>query len=431
MVQNGRKIRLIDLIICLSDATDFIDPAVVDHHKQVAYIAYSIAAELGLSLKEQKDLILAGSLHDIGAFSLKERKDALAFELRNPHGHARNGYALLRLFEPLSAVAAMVRFHHVPWDHGAGREFRGLEVPFFSHIIHLSDRVAVLVDKKREILGQARKICGAIQKKAGSMFSPELVDVFQKVASREYFWLDLSSPSIQAILSQRLRSANIGIVSRDMLGFSELFSRIIDFKSPFTATHSSGVAASAEYLAQKIGFGLKECTAMRIAGYMHDLGKLAVPVEILDKPAQLSRQEYNVVRHHTFYTYRILEPIAPLHTINTWAAYHHERLDGSGYPFHLKKKDLPLGSQVMAVADVFTALTEDRPYRAGMKRLGAMKILDDMSSRSALNGEIISLLRKHYDEIDTLRMHAQANARMKYRDIDAARKKDDMTAAMT
>ncbi len=428
-MQNGRKIRLIDLIICLSDATDFIDPAVVDHHKQVAYIAYSIAAELGLSPKEQKELILAGSLHDIGAFSLKERKDALAFELRNPHGHARNGYALLRLFEPLSAVAAVVRFHHVPWDHGAGREFRGLEVPFFSHIIHLSDRVAVLVDKKREILGQAKKICSTIQKKSGSKFCPELVDVFQKVASREYFWLDLASPSIQTILSQRLRSANIGIISRDMLGFSELFSRIIDFKSPFTATHSSGVAASAEFLAGKIGFSRKDCTAMRIAGYMHDLGKLAVPVEILEKPAHLSRREYNVVRHHTFYTYRILEPIVPLHTINTWAAYHHERLDGTGYPFHLKKKDLPMGSQVMAVADVFTALTEDRPYRAGMNRSGAVRILDDMGSRSALNGGVVSLLRKHYEEIDDLRMHAQAHARMKYRDIDAARKGDDMAAA--
>jgi HD-GYP domain-containing protein (c-di-GMP phosphodiesterase class II) len=420
-MHNGQNIRLIDLIICLSDAMDFIDPAVVDHHKQVAYIAYSIAAELGLTLKEQKELILAGALHDIGAFSLKERKDTLAFEVRNPHGHAKSGYALLRLFEPLSAIASMVRFHHVTWDGGAGRECRGQEVPFSSHILHLSDRIAVLMDKKKEILGQAKRILRAIQKNAGSMFSPELVDVFRRVASREYFWLDLSSPSIQTILSQRLRSAHIGTVSRDMLGFSELFSRIIDFKSPFTATHSSGVAASAEFLAQKAGFTQRECTAMRIAGNMHDLGKLAVPVEILDKPAHLSRNEYNVVRHHTFYTYRILEPIAPLQTINAWASFHHERLDGSGYPFHLKKKDLPLGSQVMAVADVFTALTEDRPYRKGMKRSGAMKILDDMRSSSALNGEIVAMLGKHYDELDAVRKHAQTDARMKYKDVDAVR----------
>jgi len=127
------------------------------------------------------------------------------------------------------------------------------------------------------------------------------------------------------------------------------------------------------------------------------------------------------VRHHTFYTYRILEPIAPLQTINAWASFHHERLDGSGYPFHLKEKDLPLGSQVMAVADVFTALTEDRPYRKGMRRSGAMKILDDMRSSAALNGDIVAMLRKHYDDLDAVRKHAQTDARRKYKDVDAAR----------
>jgi HD-GYP domain-containing protein (c-di-GMP phosphodiesterase class II) len=155
---------------------------------------------------------------------------------------------------------------------------------------------------------------------------------------------------------------------------------------------------------------------------MHDLGKLAVPAEILDKPARLNRGEYDVVRHHTFYTYRILEPIAPLRTINAWAAFHHERLDGSGYPFHLKEKDLPLGSQIMAVADVFTALAEDRPYRAGMKRSAALKILDGMSADAALNGEIVAMVRKHYDELDAVRVQAQADARMKYRDVEAVRR---------
>ena len=422
-MNNGRNIELLDLIMCLSDAMDFIDPAVVDHHKRVAYIAYNIGAELGLSLNELKQLVLAGSLHDIGAFSLRERRDTLAFEVSNPHGHAMTGYSLLGLFEPLSAIASVVRFHHVRWAHGAGRQFRGLDVPLLSHIIHLSDRIAILIDNKREILGQVSGIIGTIRKKNGSMFKPELVDVFQQVAAREYFWLDLSSPAMRMTLSQRLRSARLAIDSGDMIGFSELFSRIIDFKSPFTTTHSSGVAACAEFLARKAGFTKRECAAMRIAGHMHDLGKLAVPVEILDKPARLSRKEYNVVRHHSFYTYRILQSVAPLQTINTWAAFHHERLDGTGYPFHLKEKDLPLGSQIMAVADVFTALTEDRPYRAGMKQSGAMRILSAMSSRSALNAEIVAMLRKHYDEADALRMRAQLSARLKYRDIEIGREK--------
>lgn len=419
-MNNGRYVQLIDLIMCLSDAMDFIDPVVVDHHKQVAYIAYNIGAELGLSPHELKQLILAGTLHDIGAFSLRERRDTLAFEVTSPHGHALNGYALLRLFQPLSAIAPVVRFHHVRWRNGSGMKFRGLDVPLLSHIIHLSDRIAVLLDRKKEVLGQAPGIVQTIREAKGSMFKPELVDVFRQVAEREYFWFDLSSPALRTVLSQRLKTAHVRIDSGDMLGFSELFSWIIDFKSPFTATHSSGVAACAEFLAQKAGFTKRECVAMKIAGHMHDLGKLAVPVEILDKPARLNRKEYNVVRHHSFYTYRILQSVAPLQTINTWAAYHHERLDGTGYPFHLKKKDLPLGSQIMAVADVFTALTEDRPYRTGMKPSVAMGILNAMSSGSALNGQIVAVLRKHYDEADALRSRAQSFARRKYQDIRAA-----------
>ncbi len=411
---EGRKIKLVDLMICLSDAMDFIDPAVVDHHKRVAYIALSMAAEMGLSPALQKEIVLAGALHDIGAFSLAERRNTLAFEILDPHGHAENGYALLRLFSPLSAVASMVRFHHVPWDDGAGREFNGRQVPLASHILHLADRIAVLINRKKEILSQVARIGRTIQANSGRLFDPELVEVFRSVSAREYFWLDLASSSIQAILSQRLRSAQVGLGSKDMLGFSQLFSRIIDFKSPYTASHSSGVAASAEFLSGKLGFARNECTAMRIAGYMHDLGKLAVPVEILDKPAHLNRNEYNVVRHHSFYTYRILEPIAALKTINTWAAFHHERLDGSGYPFHLKEKDLPLGSQVMAVADVFTALTEDRPYRRGMKRSDTLKVLEDMRIKSALNGDIVAVLAKHYRELEAIRITAQADARMKY-----------------
>src|SRR5689334_12799755 len=114
-MSRDSKIRLFDLITCLSDAMDFIDPAVVSHHKQVASIAYSIGMEMGLSQAELKEIVLAGALHDIGAFSLKEKRDILSFEMDNPHSHAEKGYALLRFFKPLANIAPLVRFHHLHW----------------------------------------------------------------------------------------------------------------------------------------------------------------------------------------------------------------------------------------------------------------------------------------------------------------------------
>jgi HD-GYP domain-containing protein (c-di-GMP phosphodiesterase class II) len=103
-----------------------------------------------------------------------------------------------------------------------------------------------------------------------------------------------------------------------------------------------------------------------------------------------------------------------LKVLNKWASFHHERLDGTGYPFHLRSNDIPRGSQVMAVADVFTAITEDRPYRPGMTRKDAVKVLDGMAQHSALSKEIVAMLKANYDEIDTARKQAQASASTDY-----------------
>jgi HD-GYP domain-containing protein (c-di-GMP phosphodiesterase class II) len=409
------KIRLSDLIICLSDAMDFIDPAVVNHHKQVAYIASSIGAEMGLPYAKQNELLLAGALHDIGAFTLKERMDTLAFDVANPHLHAEKGCALLRPFEPMTAIAGIIRFHHLPWNHGRGSAFKGRQVPAASHILHLADRVAILINRKHEVLNQVPSICKKIIDEAGKKFMPGMVDAFMGLAAKEYFWLDSVSPSLQSHFSDKLGKASIGLSSGDMMDFSKLFSMIIDFKSEFTATHSSGVATSAEMLSGFLGFTEYERRLMQIAGYLHDLGKLAVPVEILHKPSELKEREFNVIRHHTFYTYRLLETIPSFHIISKWAAFHHERLDGTGYPFHLKEKDLPLGSQIMAVADVFTAVTEDRPYRAGMTRDNAVGVLDSMARNFALNKEIVAILKDNYEEIDTNRKQTQASAMKEYK----------------
>lgn len=416
-MSTDSQIRVADLVACLSDAMDFISPAVVNHHKQVSYIAYSIGIEMGLPQARQKELVLAGSLHDTGAFSLKERMDTLEFEMRDPHRHARNGYRLLRSFEPLSEIAPIVRFHHLPWNHGRGAELKGQRVPSASHILHLADRVAILIDRKREVLTQVPSLCAKIKDEAGTMFMPQAVDAFMNLAAREYFWLDAVSPAVQSTLSHKLKGPAIGLTSEGMMGFSKLFSRVIDFKSPFTATHSSGVAICAEMLSRFLGFTESECGLMRIAGYLHDLGKLAVPAEILDKPSRLKGKEFNVIRHHTFYTYRILETIPSFSVINKWASFHHERLDGSGYPFHVKAKDLPMGSQIMAVADVFTAVTEDRPYRAGMAMESAVKVLDSMARNSALNKDIVAVLKDNYDAMNAARRDAQASATREYKGL--------------
>ncbi len=406
-----------ELVTSLSDAMDHLDPAVVHHHKQVACIALAIAEELGLPLAERTSLVLAAALHDIGAFSLRERREALRFDFVNPMRHAARGYAILRLFGPLAKEAEAVRFHHVPWAGGRGRRWRGLPVPRASHIIHLADRVAVLVQPRREILGQVRRVTAKIRAHAGTRFEPRLVEAFLGASARESFWLDLVSSSVETILSRKLAAVNARLGLREMAGFSRLFSRVIDFKSPFTAGHSSGVAASAAALARFCGMDREDLKLMRIAGHLHDLGKLAVSSEIIDKPSRLNTREYHQVQHHAFHTRRLLEGMPSLGPVIPWASDHHERLDGSGYPFHLAGRDLPLGSQVMAVADVFTALAENRPYRAGMSDTALARVMWEMAKSGQLNGDIVNTLCANCERVDRARITAQKAAALEYRSL--------------
>lgn len=410
-------LTLFDLAVCLSDAADLVCPALVNHHKQVAYIASCIGTEMGLDEDIQKDLVLAGAVHDIGALSLNERIETLAFETNPASVHAEVGYSLLRLFKPIEQVAEIVRRHHHYWNGGRGEEAEGAPVLLESHIIHIADRVAVLIDNEREILGQADDIQKKIMEERGKMFNPDVCDAFIAVAQREYFWLDAVSPTVYRILRQKTRMKTLTLDISQLRELAMLFARIIDFRSKFTATHSAGVAATAEALAGLAGFSKREREYMRIAGLLHDLGKLAVPREILEKPGKLDKTEFDIIRAHTYHTYRILDTLEDFDTINTWGAFHHERLNGKGYPFHHNGDVLSLGSRIMCVSDVFTAITEDRPYRTGMAPGEVSSVLHSMVKSGSIDADIVNLLERNLEEVNSMRQSAQIESGNMYKDI--------------
>lgn len=416
---DGLSVPLSDLINCMSDTIDLVSPVLADHHNRVGLVAHALACQLGLTEEERIDLHFAGNLHDIGALSLTDRVRLLSFEGCEPHQHAETGALLLEMFGPLAGLAEMVRFHHVMWADGAGEVQQGKTVPLGSHILHLADRISVLIGTMDGInlLVRVPDIRARIDKMSGVMFSPVLVEAFNELSCRESFWLGLAFPGRSPSFDPRAHLRSIRLDIDGILGLSRMFARIIDFRSRFTATHSSGVAAGAEALARLSGRSTEECAQMRIAGLLHDLGKLAVPAELLEKPADLTAEERALIRCHTYFTRRALENIRPFEAITSWGANHHERIDGKGYPYHFGGDDLSDGSRIMAVSDVFTAITEDRPYRAGMDRPSALKVLYSMVSQSALDPDMVDLLASNYDELNTVRVDAQREAVMEYSEI--------------
>lgn len=183
---------------------------------------------------------------------------------------------------------------------------------------------------------------------------------------------------------------------------AHLFAAVVDAKSPFTHRHSRGVAQVAAALAAEMGFSQDEVLLMEVAGLLHDLGKLSVPDEILEKPGPLTRDEFSVIKQHTYYTYHILQEAGDLEPLPAWATYHHEKLDGTGYPFHIAAAGLSTGSRLMAVADTFTALREDRPYRAGMIRPDIERILQEQVTNRALDQKPVEALLDNYGRLENI-----------------------------
>lgn len=414
-------ISTLDLVECLSTAMDLISPALANHQRRVGYIALQLAKEASLPIGTQKDILIAGLLHDCGALAMPGRLQTLRFDLYedgtfDPASHAEAGYQLIRQFRLFTEVPTYIRFHHQPWNKGAKRQ-DGEEVPMAAHIIHLADRVDVLVRGTDHILLQRKGIEAKIDAHCGTLFCPALVDAFHRVAHRECFWLDIASISMGAVLAGESGFAHESLTSQDLLDMARLFGHIIDFRSRFTATHSSGVSAVASALARLSDFSEHQCMLMQIAGNLHDLGKLAVPLEILNKPGKLTEEEFTIVKAHTYYTHKILSNFRDLSDVRQWAAFHHEKMDGSGYPFHYHGRQLSMGARLMSVADVFTAITEDRPYRKGMPSDEATTVLRDMARQQALDHEAVCLLLDNFDNVNQTRIMAQTESHKAYQDF--------------
>lgn len=424
------SIPLFDMMDSLSTALDLINPVLGDHHKLTCYVACCIAKELGYDDDAYNALFSAAILHDIGAIALSERMKLLEFEDRSPHLHGELGAILLTKFAPFRAFAPLVKFHHVPWREGDGKEFRGEQVPMGSHLIHLADRVAVLVNRAEPIFDQVTDIRDRIAMQSGPTFVPEMVDAFLETSRREVFWLDLVHRDLVKVLQRQSRLPNVALNVDNLMELSRFYALIIDTRSRFTATHSSGVAASAEKLAQLAGLDQLRAKKVRIAGYLHDIGKLAVPDAILEKNGSLDLNEWRTVRSHTYYTFQILDAVKGLQDIAAWAADHHENLDGDGYPFRHTATELPLESRILAVADVFTALAEDRPYRDGLDSVEVMKILAEMVEDKKLDAGVVSMLCDNYAELEAVRQSAQVAEQLELSDFwDTARR--DISAGAT
>jgi len=405
------NINPVQLIRGLSLAMELVVDGLNTHHWRTAAICQYIAGAMDLAPAEKQPLFMAALLHDIGAAAdfnersrlLNAARASLPLTSHSAYTHAEDGWRVLQTCDCLRHLAGIVRHHHDNWEGGNPTGTEGETIPLASRIIHLADSLEIRINKRKPILEQRDELDRFFQSQAGREYDPAVVEALLQGSQKDSFWLDLVNPGYADIFFEEMESWGLArYQAQDMLHIAETFAQIIDRTSSFTAHHSRRVSKVATLLAGQCGFCESELLMMETAGLLHDLGKLTIPNAILEKPGRLTPEEIRVMRQHTYHTYRILQQIGNLETAAQWAAFHHETLDGEGYPFRLKDRVLSLGSRIMAVADIFAALAENRPYRERLERTEVEKIMLDMVGRGKIDSRLVKILFDIYPQADEL-----------------------------
>ena len=396
------KADLKQVIYALSDALDLVGIDDVAHGKRVGIMAAECSKILGYTEEETNFVFDFGMLHDIGVSSTKTHKHLVEeFDWEGSQTHAESGYLLLANFAPLARMALPIRYHHTRWDKLLTLDITP-ELAQQANLIFLVDRVDALsapfyvgngaIFHKEEI---RKKIIA----QSGKYFAPNLVEAFLETSRTEAFWLLLEPRSIQLYLQDQMsRHHSYSASISELKQLAQIFSHIVDTKSPFTAEHSLGVSKLSRFLAEKMSLSPEICDQIEIAGLLHDLGKLRIPDEVLDKPAKLDVNERLVINTHTFETFQILNSITDFEELARWAAYHHEEPDGSGYPFHLKDHEMPFEAKIIRVADIFQALAQNRPYRKGLSTSEVIAVLASFASDKRIDAEIFATVERWQDD---------------------------------
>ncbi len=368
------------------------------HGKRVTLVAAICATGLGWDRARTDRLLRAAMLHDCGEVDLG------AGHLRVSPGdgvqdHCRRGAGLLAGCAPLADTATPVRYHHHRWRDLLDEDLDEDDA-LLANALFLADQADAwsgLSDSRMSCEAAAAGAGRWIAERRGDWFAPELADVFAEHAGHESFWLAQDGDRLERSIDGWLRRGISQAADYQALrSIATLFANIIDIKSRHTGDHSRGVASLATHIAGAMGVSRINRQKLEIAGLLHDIGKLRVPPEILNKQGLLTADERRVIDRHSLDTYLMLSGITGFDEISGWAAQHHDRPGRPCCPL-LSRRDHPLESRILAVADIFQALSQARPYRPALSRSRIRRMLRELADDGALDGDVVARVEADFD----------------------------------
>lgn len=423
MSARAETLRLAEVVSALSAALDMTDGQPVGHSIRCAWIGLHIGTRIGLAQEELRDLFYTLFLKDLGCSSNAARicqlyatddhafkrnsklmdhslgqvlhfvatntavRSGLATKLKTILNIAMTGGNITRELietrcERGAEIARTMRFPeavaHGILDLDEHWDGRGHPLGRAQADISLMARIALLaqvIDVFHVTSGRDAALA-EIRRRAGTWFDPALVEAFSAVAEDPAFWEQLEGQGIENAVFALEPATGRAALDDDLLDdIADGFAQVVDAKSPFTSGHSKRVALYADMVATELGMEATRKRWLVRGALLHDIGKLGISNEILDKPGKLDETEWQSMRSHPVLGAHILSKIEAFSGMASIARNHHEKLNGKGYPNGIGADELDLETRIVTVADIFDALSADRPYRPAMPTSKALSIM--------------------------------------------------------
>ncbi len=410
MKEESLSIDIVGLAGACSYALDCIEAEFVNiknkHGKRVAYISVCMAKYYAVKGDALQDLAICALLHDnaLTQYISEEVQKYLDTDIKNvlseniTNMHCVYGEKNISKIPFNTDVSNVILFHHEHADGTGPFQKKWNEIPLFARIIHLADIIDIIGNGIESDDIRWDFICKYLSQNEDSQFDSECVSAFLHVFTKESF-MCLSDGSFETKLWEIIPRKKRVFDWKMCKDVADFFAKIVDYKSSFTSRHSIGVAEKAFQLAKYMGYDSITVQKMYLAGALHDIGKMAVGNDILEKPDKLTDDEFSKMKNHAGYTYLVLSEVNDFEEIRDWAAFHHEKLNGKGYPFGKTAQELNEPERMMACVDIYQALTEDRPYKKGLSHEKTCDILDDMAQKGFIDSDISKKIRECFRRI--------------------------------
>ena len=388
----NKGLNITNVLKTVNSAYERFDKDACLHSLQVAYLTLKICKNLDIDEDTKNSLVIAAYFHDFSAEKTNMCDSLDKYEKGNEvKEHCILGYLLFKFLLPKSDICKFILYHHNTYD--VDYIINNIENPLESNIIKLADDISIY-----NIFNEQASVNDVID------FLNERSYMYNSNYLNRFLYTN-AKMAIENVLNESYKEnfwKEVDLLNYKVITIEDIIvclAFIIDCKCDITNFHSLSVSNTSCMLGKYFNLSENEYYNLKIGSLLHDIGKIAIPNEILKKEGPLTKAEFEIMKQHAVYTYEILSNLKHEHILNI-ASNHHEKLNGKGYPRGLS--DLTLSEKIVAVADIFVALIQKRSYKDGFSKDKVIEILSNCANKGEIDGEVVKKVIENYDYLEKM-----------------------------